>query len=164
MQNYQLVARTDAMDSVEYFVDEIVEHLVENGQERIWPLNDLEGFDEYHHSTHVDHEYNLSEAASILDQLDRYEETDSGLWQGLEPRRAISAQAAYTYGNAVLSMIDDILEAIKDDYTIAELLDDYISVENTLEDGEDNPDYEPHILKVTKSLKERVEQLARGEA
>ena len=40
------------------------------------------------------------------------EETDSGLWQGLPPRDAIRAQAAYTYGNAVLrewrDLIDDI--------------------------------------------------------
>lgn len=156
-------AQSDAQDAVETFADEIVEHLVDNGQVRIHPLNDLHKFDEYHHESHVDKEYHLSDAASLLDELAEFEETDDGLWEGLEPRRAISAQAAYTYGNAVLSLVDDLLKEIQDDETITNLLEAIDNLEEDNEDGSPNSAYECTKEHVMKTLKERVEQIARGE-
>ena len=43
----------------------------------------------------------MQEACEVLTQLDEYEETDSGLWEGLDMKEALSACAAYTYANAV---------------------------------------------------------------
>jgi hypothetical protein len=66
--------------------------------------------------------YNLKEAAELLDQLDEHEETDEGLWDGQSPREAISTQAAYTYRNActhefkrVIGIINDYFNGVDDD-------------------------------------------------
>ncbi len=54
----------------------------------------------------------LTEAAVMLDQLSDHEETDEGLWEGLPPREAIAAQAAWTYGNAVAHFVKANLEQV----------------------------------------------------
>ncbi len=121
--DYRSEASDDAANFVEEFADQVVEKLIDDGEASDDFLNDYGNADSYHHETHVDKAYNLSEAAEILDQLDDYEETDSGLWEGLQPREAISAQAAYTYGAAVYSMACDIIEAINEDDEIESLLE-----------------------------------------
>jgi hypothetical protein len=63
----------------------------------------------------VDRDYDLSEAAELLDDLSKFEETDTGLWEGQEPRRAIATQAAFTYGNAVYSYWRELIDAINDE-------------------------------------------------
>ena len=99
--NYRDAALSDAKDTVEYFADEIVDQLMD-GKASDDLLNDYSRGDEYHHESHVDQAYGLLEAAQLLDELYKHEETDSGLWDGQEPREAIATQAAFTYGNAVL--------------------------------------------------------------
>jgi len=95
-------AYNDAFAMMDNFIDEIVAQAREGTVSTDFN-NDYRDGDEYHHLTHVDKSYNLTEAAAILDQLVLDEETDNGLWQGLAPRDAISTQAAFTYGNAVAS-------------------------------------------------------------
>lgn len=55
----------------------------------------------------------LMDCAEILEQSNEVE-TDSGLWEGLEPRKAIETQAFFTYRNdlgfEVESQFKDILE------------------------------------------------------
>lgn len=51
----------------------------------------------------------LLDCAHILDQSDNVE-TDSGLWEGLEPRKAIESQAFFTYRNDLESAIRDAFE------------------------------------------------------
>ena len=105
-------AQSDANDFVLNFEDEVIEQLIDKGKASDDFLNDYPGGDSYHHETHVDKWYSLSDAAEVLDELNEFEETDFGLWEGLAPRDAISAQAAYTYGNAVYSMAVDLIEEI----------------------------------------------------
>lgn len=112
MSDYRKEARSDAADFVLNFEDEVIEQLIDKGEASDDLLNDYPGGDSYHHETHVDKCYSLSDAAEVLDSLGDFTETDSGIWQGLEPRDAISAQAAYTYGNAVYSMAVDLIEII----------------------------------------------------
>lgn len=114
-ENYRKAAESDAADTVEEFIDEIVERLVDRGEASNDLLNDYSHGDSYHHERHVDKEYDLKEAAELLDQLDDYEETDSGLWEGRLPRDAVSAQAAYTYGNAVYSMFQDLIKKVNEE-------------------------------------------------
>lgn len=52
----------------------------------------------------------LKDSAEILEQSDNVE-TDSGLWEGLEPEKAIEAQAFYTYRN---DLGEEIMEKFKD--------------------------------------------------
>lgn len=109
--DYRSDALSDARDTLGNFIDEIAEQS-RDGDVSNDLFNDYSGGDSWHHEQHVDRDYSLSESAALLDALSEFEEDDSGLWQGLEPRLAIAAQAAYTYGNAVMSFwhsfIDDI--------------------------------------------------------
>jgi hypothetical protein len=110
--NYYLEALSDAWATLDNFADEMVEQFATDGEVSNDLNNDYDNGDEYHHLTHVDKAYTLTEAAAVLDQLSDYEETDNGLWEGLDPREAISAQAAYTYGNCVYAkwseLVDDL--------------------------------------------------------
>jgi hypothetical protein len=123
--NYQAEAMSDAKDTATNFLDEIVDAICDNGEASDDLLNDYANGDGYHHENHVDQFYDLTEAAELLDELSRHEETDTGLWAGLSPRDAICAQAAYTYGNAVMSDWQDIIKQINSDAEIEELRDAY---------------------------------------
>lgn len=106
-------AKSDAKSTAEYFKDEIIDGFIgDDGRAQGQDIQDWS--DSYHHETHIDKSYGLLEAAQLLDQLDEYEETDSGLWERQMPRDAISTQAAYTYGNAVNSMFSGLMENIND--------------------------------------------------
>lgn len=110
--NYYRKAQSDAWDTVEEFADTITEQ-VQRGEEVSSDLyNDYPNGDDYHHSTHVDKWYNLTQAAEVLDQLAEHTEEDSGLWQGQEPREAIGTQAAFTYGNAVMAEWQSLVEEL----------------------------------------------------
>lgn len=111
-EDYLADARSDAADAVEHFEDEIVAQLVQHNKASDDMRNDYPGGDSYHHENYVDKMYSLIEAANLLDQLSNYEETDGGLWEGLEPREAVKAQAAFTYGNAVYSLWRELIEEI----------------------------------------------------
>lgn len=113
--NYAQEADDDAKEMVEHYLDEIVEQILESGEASNDLYNDYTNGDSYHHEQHVDRHYSLLEAAKLLDQLSSYEETDPGLWQGLEPREAVTAQAAYTYGNAVYSEWQNLIEKINEE-------------------------------------------------
>lgn len=128
MSNWLNDARTDAADTANEFIDTIVDEYVDHGEVSDDLLNDYPGGDSYHHETHVDKSYDLSEAAELLEELDDYEETDEGLWQGQKPREAISTQAAFTYGNAVMSLFRDLVKEINDDDNLQELKSAYDNV------------------------------------
>lgn len=114
--NYWKEAREDAVEMVNHFEDEIVEQLIDKGEASDDYNNDYPDGDSYHHETHTDRGYTLLEAAKLLDDLSEYEESDSGLWEGLEPRRAVEVQAAFTYGNAVGSFWSDLIRDINEAY------------------------------------------------
>jgi hypothetical protein len=122
--NYREEARDDAKETARNFLEEIVAGLTEWGKASDDLLNDYPNGDAYHHETHTDKAYSLSEAVELLEALDEYEETDSGLWEGLPPRDAISAQAAYTYSAAVYSLFTDLIRDINDDMGVFDVLQD----------------------------------------
>jgi hypothetical protein len=110
--DYHENARDDAKEAVSYFLDEIVDEIIDGENANTAERHITDYSDSYHHETHVDRDYNLLEAAQVLHELSEYEVDDSGLWEGLGPRRAIAAMAAYTYGNAVNSLFSDLMEDI----------------------------------------------------
>ena len=112
--NYREESASDAKCTVKEFRDRMAEMLTDDGKASDDLHNDYLYGDAWHHESHVDKEYDLTEAAQLLRELSDQKETDSGLWDGLEPEKAISAQAAFTYGNAVLSEWRDLIEAIND--------------------------------------------------
>lgn len=113
-REYLKQAESDANDMLGEFLDQMIEQWEDNQQISDDLFNDYSGGDSYHHESHVDKSYNLTEAAAILDELSEWEETDHGLWDGQEPRQAIATQAAYTYGNAVYSAWRDKIEELND--------------------------------------------------
>lgn len=113
-RDYRDRAEDDAWEAVEHFMDEIAEQIAESGEASDDMSNDYPDGDSYHHESHVDRWYDLTDAAQILDELSEYEETDGGLWDGREPRDAIAAQAAFTYGNAVYDLWRDRVREVND--------------------------------------------------
>ena len=130
--NWYNKAQEDARDWIkEELMDTIIEKILA-GEIIDDDLLRGDGQDEYHHETHVDKWYGLQEAAEVIEELDEYEETDTGLWEGKDFRDAANACAAYTYGNAVYAMAkeildqigensDDILEEIHQDDTVKDM-------------------------------------------
>lgn len=112
-RNYRDEACSDARDMLDHFADEIASQ-ARDGDVSDDINNDYPDGDAYHHESHVDKSYSLLDAAHLLDDLRDDEETDSGLWQGLDPRDAVSAQAAHTYGNAVASRWRDEIADLND--------------------------------------------------
>jgi hypothetical protein len=108
-------AKSDAFDCAEHFLDELCQMWRDDRKLSTDLNNDYPDGDSYHHENHTDASYSLTEASAILEELDDYEETDDGLWEGLNPREAISAQAAYTYGNAVSAMWQELIEELQEE-------------------------------------------------
>lgn len=131
--NFVRDVRRDALNMMEEFLDATIEQLLDDGKASGDLLNDYPNGDAYHHETHVDKDYSLSEAAELLDCLSDHEETDSGLWQGLEPREAIACQAAFTYGNAVMDHWQNLIENVNDDEELSLLLEDYGGIEDDVQ-------------------------------
>ncbi len=111
--DYAAEAASDAHDMAENFAEEMVTMWGDTRTISTDLNNDYHSGHRYHHETHTDRSYSLTEAAAVLDQLSRYEEDDSGLWEGLSPREAISAQAAYTYAAAVYAEWQTIVEDLQ---------------------------------------------------
>jgi len=117
MSNYHPDALADAQETGLEYLDSIVEQLEEKGEASDDLYNDYSDGDAWHHESHVDRWYNLTDAAELLDQLSEHTEDDCGMWEGQEPRQAIGTQAAYTYGNAVYSEWRDLISHINNEYT-----------------------------------------------
>ena len=97
--------------------------------------------DAWHHESHVDKWYSLHDAAAVLDQLDEFEETDSGLWEGLGMKAALAACAAYTYGNAVYNEWREKIQQINQEASI--IIDDFDLRIADLEDDDASEEDDP---------------------
>lgn len=109
--NYRQEAEDDAANLVlEYFMDEIVDQIIDKGEASADINNDYANGDDIFHETIVDRSYHLTDAAELLSQLYRNAEEDTGLWEGeTDVDRIAEIQAAYTYGNAVWDEFDTLI-------------------------------------------------------
>ena len=126
-------AKGNARDAVLHFLDVVVRDLLDGARVSDDMLNDYPDGDSYHHETHVDRWHNFSDAADLLNDLDEWEETDSGLWDGQDMKQALATCAAYTYGNCVYDMWQYIIEAINED--ACEPNDLWVILRDTEEEG-----------------------------
>jgi hypothetical protein len=140
--NYLREAADDAAETVRNFEDEILEQLIDNGEASDDLFNDYPNGDSWHHESHVDKWYSLTDAAELIDQLSDHEETDNGLWEGQQPKEAIGTCAAYTYGNAVLSEWNDLIKEINGeaDTIISDFADDETTWEEEIAGLENDAD------------------------
>ena len=140
--DYAREAEEDAaMLITDYFMDEIVDQIIDMGEASRNINNDYDNGDGIFHEVITDRSYGLEEAAELLSQLYRYEEEDSGLWEGVDDLDSIAEiKAAYTYGNAVYDEFDTLI------MNINSLDIDYIKFETAIEclehEPEDTIDYE----------------------
>lgn len=140
--DYAREAEEDAaMLITDYFMDEIIDQIIDMGEASRDINNDYANGDGIFHEVITDRSYGLEEAAELLSQLYRYEEEDSGLWEGEDVLdRIAEIKAAYTYGNAVYDEFDTLI------MNINSLDIDYIKFETAIEclehEPEDTIDYE----------------------
>jgi len=109
---YQLAEEDAKMLVTDYFMNEIIEQLMENGEASDDYNNDYRNGDGIFHEAIVDRDYSSNEAIELLNDLREYEETDSGLWEGESWDRALATIAAFTYGNAVYDEWTKLIEEI----------------------------------------------------
>jgi hypothetical protein len=152
--DYSKEAGEDAKEFIENFIEEIIDQLISDGSASTDLNNDYDNGDAFIHETYTDRDYNLQEAAKLLHDLTDYEETDSGLWEGQEPRQAVATQAAFTYSSAVTSVIIDIIKSINDDEEIGDILKEYEDVTE--------PD-DPKVGQLRKKLEKRIDQILKEE-
>ena len=160
--NYRQEAEDDAANLVlEYFMDEIVDQLINKGEASADINNDYDNGDGIFHEVITDRSYHMTEAAELLSQLYEYAEEDAGLWEGeTDVDRIAEIQAAYTYGNAVWDEFDTLImninsldiDDIKFETAIKCLglkpddLDDYEKMEELIETAEETcVEYEENL-------------------
>jgi len=171
--NYNKDAEDDAkMLVADYFMDKIIEKIIDDGEASNDMYNDYDNGDGIFHETIVDKDYNSEDAIELLSQLYRYEEEDSGLWEGLEWDRILAAKAAYTYGNAVYDKWNDLISDINSEINVDDIRND--AIEHIVKikgseiqaikaiDGDDSTDediIEEHFDdEITEELKSRIEE------
>lgn len=127
---YQLAEEDAKMLVTDYFMDEIIEQLMENGEASDDYNNDYENGDSTFHELIVDRDYSSNDAIELLSNLHEFEEDDYGLWEGLSWDRALTTIAAFTYGNAVhdkwTKLIEEINEINLDENETKEQLEEVI--------------------------------------
>jgi hypothetical protein len=165
--NYLADAASDARDTVGEYADEILEQLLDKGEASDDLYNDYPDGNSWHHESHVDKWYSLQEAADVLNQLDEFEESDSGLWEGQDMKTAFSTCAAFTYGNAVYSEWTDLIKQINDEAAniISEFDDQTSDLETEISDLNDQAEeLENDACAATKSGNNDTAVTAQGEA
>jgi len=78
-------------------------------------LDAIQGHDlrDSFHGHIVDRSYTPEDAVAVLQNSDN-EETDSGIWEGLDWRDQLSARAAYTFGNDVWFKAEEIFKELSE--------------------------------------------------
>jgi hypothetical protein len=163
--NYWDDVTQEAIDFIVEYAEIFEEGLVDEAD---FDYNDMDGLDSAFHESIVDRAYSLEDAAFVIEHTDN-EETDSGLWEGQDMRSAMSACAAYSYGNDVWQEIDEQYDTLKDDYTAEldritdarreELTSDVDVIASAKEDGIDLEDaVEEDLDSIQDDLQHRAAQ------
>lgn len=141
--NYREEAEEDAANLIlEYFMNEIVDQIIDQGEASADINNDYYNGDGIFHEVIIDRPYSLDEAAELLSQLYRHTEEDHGLWEGEDDiDRIAEIKAAFTYGNAVWAELDDLITDINNEVDDIKINAAYeVLMENT--DNKELSDYD----------------------
>jgi hypothetical protein len=139
-ENYYGYVQTEAKSFVDEYIDEAVEYIRDGNTDMHDFLND----EKIH--TWVDNDFiyvDLLDSAHILDQSDNVE-TDWGLWEGQEPRKAIETQAFFTYRTDLYIEVKDLMEAELEGHK-ADIETELVSLQESLEEDEDNEELQEQI-------------------
>jgi len=116
--DYDIEIENEARDFIIDNEDMIIEALKNDAD---WDYNDMDNLDSLWHETIVDRAYTVEDATYILDNCEN-EETDSGIWEGLDYRDEMSARAAYSYSNDVWFTWEGFYDELKE--RMQELIDE----------------------------------------
>ena len=166
--DYRQEAEDDAaMLITDYFMDEIIDQLIDSDEASADINNDYDNGDGIFHEVITDRSYHLTDAAELLSQLYGNAEEDTGLWEGeTNVDRIAEIQAAYTYGNAVWDEFDTLIMNINsldiDDIKLEtaieclgyepEDMDDYVVIEKAEEISEYEEKLRERLVKEIKSF------------
>src|SRR5574344_1543249 len=127
---------------MEYFMNEIVDQIIDQGEASADINNDYYNGDGIFHEVIIARPYSLDEAAELLSQLYRHTEEDHGLWEGEDDiDRIAEIKAAFTYGNAVWAELDDLITDINNEVDDIKINAAYeVLMENT--DNKELSDYD----------------------
>ena len=110
--DYEREVEKDAKEFLSEYADEVIGLLKDSEEE----LSD-ELYDNL--NEHLDRSYTPEDAIFVLENSEN-EETDSGLWEGVNDwREELNIRAAYTYINDVRSEIDDIYKQMYEEFKSA---------------------------------------------
>jgi hypothetical protein len=143
MINYEIAAKNDAKDFIrEHVREQIIENFIRVSETpiQLYKYN-VDDDLTYQFS---DEDYSPKEAVELLEQLSDYEETDRGLFEDKDWRDMLSGIAAFTYKNAVMSFIDDLLTEINGidiQFANDEVIEEIVR-QNHLPDGLDSDERE----------------------
>lgn len=134
--NYEIKAKNDAKDFIkEHLIEQIIENFIRSSETPTvlykYKYNDESTY------KYSDEYYSPLEAVTLLDQLSDYEETDRGLFEDKDWRDMLSSIAAFTYKNAVMSFINDLLIEINEiniQFVSDEVIEEIVR-QNHLPDG-----------------------------
>jgi hypothetical protein len=138
--DYTKDVEDDAFDFISDIEADIKAAII-NGEEDISEITcDETGYGEIRDAFHesvTDRAYSIEDAAFIIANCED-EETDTGIWEGLEMREAMQACAAYSYGNDVWQEITEQYESMIDEFEPSYLVvdEDDNTVKEFTEDGD----------------------------
>lgn len=124
---YSGFGNPDYVDINDYFMHDLYSVLLEcyeNNEEGINSIEDFkEAWEQYDDNSSIHYfvessltwQQGLSESDIIINHLYEYEETDTGLWDGLQPEEAITAKAFWTYKNGLVVGAFELLEELQDE-------------------------------------------------
>jgi len=111
--DYQKDIEEDVKDFIANQEEMIKEAIIEGSD---WDLNDIRGLDEAFHEDITDRVYTPEDAVYILENCEN-EESDSGIWEGLNNwRDELSARAAYSYSNDVWFALEEQYNELKEEF------------------------------------------------
>lgn len=122
-------------------IDEDIKNAIVEGETDISEIVcDETGYGEirdYFHESVVDRSYSIEDAAFVIANCEN-EETDRGIWEGLEMHEAMQACAAYSYGNDVWNEVESQYEGLLGEFEPSYLVvdEDDNTVKEFTEDGD----------------------------
>lgn len=154
--NYHEKVRSDTGDFVNEYFDDFLQS-VKDGEKA--DFHDyIDGDNKLHE--HIDQYLDLREAVDILEQCEN-EETDSGLWEGLPPKEAVTAMAFWSFKADVYKEIKSMFEEKLND-ELVELESKLDSMHDKLEELEEiNTDegYNEKLEEEIDNWKDEIEKI-----
>ena len=113
MKRFREYVYEDSGTFIDYYKETLIDNIFKKGYITT-DVYDYKDSDEFIVECVDTNSFDLLESAAIIKELSDFEETDSGLWCDLQPEEAIEVKAIYTYKNAVIFYISEMLEKINE--------------------------------------------------